>query len=130
MPKFNFYFEVDDKGYYITPHPRWNPVMTFTPYFIVEDGEAFVQMAFKSCDASRPKDVQGYVPSLWSVVLTHAAGGDEETATFYKFGMAFYSIEEIQGLIDALDISNELQELKEKEHKEQKEKEEIDKLFK
>lgn len=130
IPNVDVYFQHDDGNFFVTPNYA-GPIMDFKPtFFVDEKGEPELDMAFSRVNAFRYKKPEGYVPSLWSAVITSATRADQEGKRFVNFGLYFKTVEQIQSLIDALDVTKELQEYEDKASKEKQRKEEIDNLFK
>lgn len=130
IPKVDIYFQYDEGDFYVTPNYS-GPTMGFVPMFFVnDDGKPDLEMAFARVNAYRYKRPEGYVPSLWSAIITSATHADQEGRKFVNFGLYFDTVDQIQSLIDALDITKELQEFSNKASEEKQRKEEIDNLFK
>lgn len=50
------------------------------------------------------KDPGGYVPSLWSQLLTSASDADKEILEAHQSGLRFFNLKNLESFIDALDF--------------------------
>lgn len=128
---FHRIFKIKDKGIYTSMYGGVSqPYTEMTPSFLAGniDGK-YLTCVIMGGDGGyifQYKTPDGYVPSLWSGILTHASGADKDEIKHHRFGLMFYSIEDLQTLIDALDFSSVKKEYDEWVNK----KKNYDELFK
>lgn len=88
--------------------------------FVIDTEGPFLNMAYGNVTLYRKKEIDGYIPSIWSAILTSVAGKDIEEVSIKKFGIYFRSSEEIQSLIDALEGTAALEDLRAKKKEDSK----------
>lgn len=133
MPAVDVYFKIDkNSAFYTLSLSGGKPMVHFSPKFKVdEEGNMSMLVLADGIYGFREVPIHGYVPSIWSMIITDASGANKERFPLSHFyGLDFGSPEQIQSLIDALDYSKELEELQQIEQEKKQRKEEIDNLFK
>lgn len=132
MPAVDVYFKIDkNNAFYTLTLSGGKPMVHFSPKFKVdEEGNMSMLLLADGIYGFREVPIHGYVPSVWSLIITDASGANKERFPLSRFyGFDFGSPEQIQSLIDALDYSKELEELQQVEQEKNQRKEEIDNLF-
>ena len=133
MPPVDVYFKIDDnKAFYTLSLSGGKPMVKLRPTFKVDENKQMCMLILgDGIYGFRDVPIHGYVPSLWSLIVTDATGANKEKFPLSHFyGLDFGSPEQMQSLIDALDFQEELQELQAVEQEKKQRKEEIDNLFK
>lgn len=119
-----WYSSKSDNGYPDTEFvPTFNVNHEGVPQFTLSGKEKYL-------GGWRYKQIEGYIPSVWSSVLTTATGKNRDyKAIGGRFAFDFSRPEQIQSLIDALDIDKCLKQLGEPTHTPEQ-RDSIDQLFK
>ena len=111
---------------------RGLPMPYISPTFRVDRGICLMEIGHPRVLGERfsPKQRQGYIPSLWSAMITEAV--DKQTAGAFGglVAMQFRSEEQIQSFLDAFNIDDEILRLKREHQMKQAHKDSIDSLFK
>lgn len=125
-----FRLKNDPKGVFLVSKGK-EPCVRLAPYVSSDDrGNKILFMGFDYLTGKRDKEMEGWIPSLWSMLLTSAAGADKEERTIRNIIYQFNSVAQVQTLIDALDIKKEISQYNEKKKEEQKKNVTYDNLFK
>jgi len=113
---FHAVFHVKDKGYFTTMYNGIDfPFCELTPNFLVNSiGVSSIFLGHEGINAFQYKTPEGYVPSLWSLILSNASDANKEVYKFSRTFIRFLNTKSLQTFIDALNGEDVLLEYNEK----------------
>ena len=111
---------------------RGLPMPYISPRFRVDKGTCILEIGDPRAFGQRfnPKKRQGYIPSLWSALLTESIDRQTSGALTGLIAMQFRSEEQIQSFIDAFNIDAEITAAREEYQKKKARNDSINSLFK
>ena len=111
---------------------RGLPMPLISPIFRVDNGECLIEVGKGQVVGTRfrLKQRQGYVPSIWSAIVTDAIDPQSSSAMTGLIAMQFRNEQQLQSLINAFNIDAELTQIRQKHQEKQEQDKAIDNLFK
>ena len=99
-------------------------------FYVTKGGLCYITLGVFGANAFRPKNIEGYVPSIWSQILSEINNKDKEKLSFHNALLRFFNSDNLQSFIDALDGDKVKLEYEEMAKERSKEKARKDALFK
>ena len=126
----NFSKDMENKS--MKSNDRGLPMPYISPRFRVDKGTCILEIGDPRAFGQRfnPKKRQGYIPSLWSALLTESIDRQTSGALTGLIAMQFRSEDQIQSFLDAFNIDAEITAAREEYQKKKARNDSINSLFK
>ena len=111
---------------------RGLPMPLISPVFRVDNGECLIEVGKGRVTGERfsPKKREGYIPSVWSAIITDVIDPHTSVASTGLVAMQFRNEQQLQSLLNAFNINDELTQMRQKHKEKQEQDKAIDNLFK
>lgn len=99
-------YDVKNEGIFTSMYggPKYH-YKDMTPTFVVtSQGRPYIFIGSWAGNAFQYEAPKGYIPSVWSMILTDAAGNNQKSYKFHVTGIKFYDNKNLETLINALDF--------------------------
>ena len=116
----------------LTSNDRGLPMPLISPVFKVDKGELLLEIGQSSVLGERfsPKQRTGYIPSIWSAILTETVDRPVSGARTGQIAIQFRNEDQILSFLDAFNIDNDVIRIRQEYKNKKNEQESLDELFK